>query len=752
MPNKFGNKIVALQQFRLSCKISNMNDKDLVEGIISSIVFANAENGYTILRFDTANGVVTAAGCFPGVSLGDHIIMSGSWGTHPQYGEQFKSESFEIKPPSGVEEIFRYLASGPVKNIGPGRARDIVDMFGADSLSVIENDPDKLAAIKGISLRTARKIGDDYRRMAGLRLLIDFFRHYNIRPLIATRVYKIYGDNSLEAVKDNPYLIASDSCGAEFFEADSIAIDLGFESDSPERISAALIFTLLHNLGNGHTFIPKDKLTGAVAELIGIDSELISDAMDELCDYGDLVIDAIAGLEACYLKHIYEAECNVSIRLSESAKPKQKKNSTAKTGKSSATTDFSYSGLQLDAINFAANHGVLILTGGPGTGKTTTVRGILKLFDDMNLKTVLCAPTGRAAKRLSELCGREAATIHRLLGANLDEDGKPMFEHDELNQIEADAIIVDEASMIDILLMDALLRAVKTECRIILVGDADQLPSIGPGNLFSDIIKSGVVPVIALTEIFRQARDSGIVRCSHNVNKGIMPDLTEKYPDLFFMQRKSEEQLAETIAELYSDRLPKNMGVDLSQIQVLSPTRKRSSGTVALNELLREKLNPRSSGKKEKLSGAYVFRVGDKVMQIKNNYDILWTSPDKNADGAGIFNGDVGTVRDIDHDKESVTVLFDDKLVAYTFDQLTELEPAFAMTVHKSQGSEYHAVILAMTAAAPPLLTRSVLYTAMTRAKNLLVIVGNPEIMKRMVQNDKRQKRYSGLRIRLTGG
>jgi len=724
---------------------------DIIEGIISSIVFTNAENGYTVLRLDTVDGIVTAAGSLPGVSAGERIVLTGTWSTHPQYGEQFKTETFEIKPPEAAEDVFRYLASGAIKNIGLVRAREIVDMFGASSLSIIENEPDKLSAIKGISLRTARKIGDDYRKMAGLRLLINFFRHYNIRPLVATRVYKIYGDDSLDAVKDNPYLIASESCGAEFYEADVIALDLGLESDSPERVSAAVVYTLMHNLGNGHTFIPKDKLTAAVSELIGVDFETINEAMDALCDDGEIVLDTVAHLDACYLKHIFDAECNIAKRLSCFDNKKKKPNKSQKPSKPFDNTDFLYSDLQLKAISFAESHGILVLTGGPGTGKTTTVRGILNLFDNMNLKTILCAPTGRAAKRLSELCGREAATIHRLLGANLDEAGKPMFEFDEFNQLETDAVIVDETSMIDILLMDALLRAVRTDCRIIMVGDADQLPSIGPGNMFSDVIKSGAVPVVSLTEIFRQAGDSGIVKCAHKVNAGLMPDFTEKYSDLFFMQRRSEEQLAETIAELYSQRLPKNMNIDPSQIQVLSPTRKRASGTVALNEALREILNPQSAAKKEKLSGSYLFRTGDKVMQIKNNYDILWTSPDKKNNGSGVFNGDVGVVSDIDHDKESVTVHFDDKLVTYTFEQLAELEPAFAMTVHKSQGSEYHAVILAMTAAAPPLLTRSVLYTAMTRAKALLVIVGSPDVMNKMVQNDKRQKRYSGLKARLAG-
>jgi exodeoxyribonuclease V alpha subunit len=748
---------------------------EMIEGIVSGVVFSNAENGYTVLRLDTIDGVVTAAGSLPGVSQGERLILSGAWVTHPQYGEQFKTESFEVKPPSGADDIFRYLASGVIKNIGPAKARDIVEKFGSNALEIIENEPDKLASIKGISLRSARKLGEDYRRRAGLRRLIEFFTPYGIKPLIATRVYKDYGDDSLDFVRENPYIIASEAYGAEFFEADSVALDLGFESDCPERLSAALVFELVHNLGNGHVFIPRDKLIAAAGELVGVEREAVDEALDALCEYGDIVVAAIANVNGCYLKQMFEAEVYISSRLLEMAgvidTKMQKSLTKVKNGEIVNNTNVKksltimkneeivkkieeeqglrYSRLQADAIGFAATSGVAVITGGPGTGKTTTVRGVLKLFDTLGLKTSLCAPTGRAAKRLSELCGREAATIHRLLGATLDEKGEPAFERDENNPLKADAVIVDESSMIDIQLMFSLLKAMRHECRLVMIGDADQLPSVGPGNVFSDIIRSGAVPVIKLTEIFRQAQDSGIVKCAHNVNNGIIPDLTEKFPDLFFMRRQSEEQLAETVAELYSKRLPENMSIEASQIQVLTPTRKRASGTVALNELLREKLNPPVTGKKEKRLGEFVFRAGDKVMQIRNNYDIMWKSHDKLQSGAGVFNGDVGVIKDIDNDREAVTVDFDDKVVVYSFDQLPELEPAFAITVHKSQGSEYHAVILTMTSAAPLLLTRSVLYTAITRAKNLLVIVGNPDVMSKMIKNDKRQKRYSGLRARL---
>jgi len=731
---------------------------DMIEGVVSNIVYNNAENGYTVLRLDTVDGLVTAAGTIPGVSAGERLVLSGSWVTHQQYGEQFKCESFEVRPPSGADDIFRYLASGAIKNIGPAKAREIVDRFGSDALNIIENDPDKLAVISGISLRSARKIGEGYRRQAGLRRLIDFFARYSIKPLIATRVYKDYGNEALDAVRDNPYLIVSEYYGADFFEADSIAIDLGFESDCTERLSAALIFELVHNMGNGHTFIPKAKLTAAVCELLSVGSDVVLEALDALSESEDLVIAQIAGIEGCYLRQLYDAESYTAARLLEMTgfeRARENHPSSLVKNISKIIKDaekqqgITYAKMQLKAIEFAADSEVLALTGGPGTGKTTTVRAILNLFDSIGLKTALCAPTGRAAKRLSELCGREAATVHRLLGASLDEDGMHVFDHDEANPLSADAIIVDESSMIDILLISALLRALKKGCRLIMVGDSDQLPPVGPGNMFSDVIRSGIVPVVALTEIFRQVEGSGIVKCAHNVNNGILPDLTEKYTDIFFMRRQTDEQLAETVAELYSKRLPENMGVDPALIQVLSPTRKRASGTVALNQLLQEKLNPRSALKNEKQSGDFVFRTGDKVMQIRNNYDILWESPDKITKGAGVFNGDVGVIKNIDHDKESMLIDFEDKLVTYSFERLSELEPAFAMTVHKSQGSEYNTVILAMTSAASLLLSRSVLYTAMTRAKNLLVIVGNPAVMEQMVNNDKRQRRYSGLRARL---
>ena len=726
-------------------------DETTVSGSVADIVFFNAENGYSVLRLETDGGVVTAAGCVPGVSPGEKLTLTGAWTTHPQYGDQFKVESFVMTPPTGADEILRYLASGIIKNIGPAKARDIVAKYGSASLSVIENEPEKLAAIKGISLKSARGMSEAFRRRAGLRRLLDFFAGYGIKPLVATRVYRSYGDDSLEAVKENPYIMTADIFGAEFSRADAVALDLGFESDCPERLSAALMFELSHNLSNGHTFIPKDKLIVATCELIGAGREATGEALDALCECGDVVVEEIAGEHGCYLRDMFEAERYTAERLSEMVRNRDLTEKNRELIREvERQQSIEYSPTQRGAIELAAGSDVMALTGGPGTGKTTTVRGILSLYGSMGLKTALCAPTGRAAKRLSEMCSREAATIHRLLGASPGDDYGPAFDHDEENPLRVDALIVDESSMIDISLMHSMLLAMKRGCRLVLVGDADQLPSVGPGNVFADIIKSGVVPTVALSEIFRQAEGSGIVKCAHEVNRGIMPDFNEKYRDIFFLRRQQEDLLAETVAELYGKRLPENMGMESSRIQVLSPTRKNAAGTAALNERLREAANPPHIRKSEKQNGERIFRVGDKVMQTRNNYDIVWKSADGLVEGMGVYNGDVGVLKAIDNDKETVTIDYDDKLVTYLFEQLAELEPAFAMTVHKAQGSEYDAVILAMTNAAPALLTRSVLYTAMTRARELLVIVGNAAVMEKMVSNDRRQRRYSGLRARLS--
>ncbi len=724
-----------------------------IEGTVAALVYQNADNGYAVLRLDTPEGLITAVGCLPGLSPGESLILTGGWTTHASYGEQFKAEYAERRLPVGREAIYAYLASGSIRNIGPSKARDIVEKFGEEALSVIEHTPEKLAEIRGISPRSAQEVGAAFRRQVGLRRLMEFLSEFAIRPLVAVRLYKRYGDEALEAVHDNPYVVAGEPYGADFYEADAMAITLGFEPDCSERVEAAVLFELEYNLNNGHTFLPYDKLVGATNQLIDVGRDVISDAVDALGDGGLIVREPVAGQDACYLALFQEAESFVADRLSAMASepPAHDEAQTHRFVEAAERTyGISYAPAQLDAVSLAASSRVMVLTGGPGTGKTTCVRGILSLFDMMGLNTVLCAPTGRAAKRMSELTGRDAATVHRLLGVGPGEGDKLVFEHDESNPLRADAVIVDETSMVDILLMRALVGAMAPDCRLVLVGDADQLPSVGPGNVFSDIIRSGAVPAVVLTEIFRQAKKSGIVRNAHLINQGETPDFTEKSADFFFLKRGSADKTLETLLELVAERLPGNMGISPSHIQVLSPTRKNTTGTDNLNARLQQRLNPGTDHKKEKAYGELVFREGDKVMQIRNNYDIIWRGADGLTTGTGVFNGDIGFITEIDLNHETLTVDFEDKLVTYLFEQLGELELAYALTVHKSQGSEYKAVILAMSSGAPQLLVRSVLYTAVTRARELLIVVGDPGVAETMIRNDRRARRYSGLRARLS--
>ena len=530
---------------------------------------------------------------------------------------------------------------------------------------------------------------------------------------------------------------------------------LGFEEDDPRRAEAGILYELLHNLNNGHVFLPTDKLIAATASLLNLHQEIIEPGVQRLTEQGKLMADTVANLQVSYLPEYYEAECYVSDRLLQMAETRYDtpRNLEKMIERISDENGIEYAEKQVEAITAAATCQLMILTGGPGTGKTTTLAGMLSLFDRLGLKTQLAAPTGRAAKRLSELTGREAATIHRLLQTQFSEDSAEMvFFHDEDEPLKADVLVVDETSMVDLLLMQSLLRAMKPKCRLVLVGDPDQLPSVGAGNVFSDIIRSGCVHTVRLTEIFRQARESLIVMNAHAVNHGELPELGVKDRDFFFMRRKNQQDVQQTILELASRRLPQNMGILSSEIQILSPTRKGETGTIRLNSLLQAVLNPQSNEKKERSYGEFLFREGDRVMQIRNNYDILWKKADGSATGSGIFNGDVGQVLQIDFSSETVRIQFDDKIAEYGFDMLMELEPAYAMTVHKSQGSEYRAVILCVTPGSPLLHTRGILYTAITRAKQLLILVGDEQVVAEMVHNDRKSRRYSGLKLRLEKG
>ena len=729
-----------------------MVEQTEINGIISSVIYLNDENGYAVVRMETDSGeMVTAVGCLPYIAPGEMISAEGSWVTHAQHGRQFKIEQSNRLLPTSADGIYEYLAGSTVKGIGPATAALIVDRFKEKSLDILEMHPEKLAEIKGISLTKAKDLSASFKKQAGVRRLTEFLCAYGIKPLVALKLYRAYGSAALETVHENPYIISASHIGASFSEADNLALELGIEGDSINRISAAVLFELQHNSGNGHCFIPRDKLIAATSQLISVPADLVSDAIDSLSENGGLVCDKVANLNVCYLTELYEAETYTAERLKSMVglKTKSSANIERLITKLESLYDISYAPLQKQSIELALNNRILVITGGPGTGKTTILKGILSLYDELELETLLAAPTGRAAKRMSELTGREASTIHRLLGAKMAEDGETVvFSKHEGDPLNCDALVLDECSMVDITLMSSLLKALKPGCRLVLVGDADQLPSVGPGNVFSDIIRSQTVPTVLLTEIFRQKGDSRIVRNAHMINRGEHPDFEANTGDFFRLRRLNGGTAVETIVELCARRLPENMKIPSASIQVLSPTRKGETGTVNLNKRLQAALNPPSESKKEKLFGEAVFRVGDRVIQTKNNYDTIWKTKG-GVSGAGVYNGDIGTIAQIDPITETLTVDFEDKLATYSFEMLNELEHAWALTVHKSQGSEYRAVVLALSGDVQMLLTRGVLYTAVTRAKELLIMVGDDNIAHRMIDNNKQSRRYSALRLRL---
>ncbi len=723
-----------------------------INGIISSVIYLNDENGYAVVCMETDSGeMVTAVGCLPYIAPGEMISAEGSWVTHAQHGRQFKIEQSNRLLPTSADGIYEYLAGSTVKGVGPATAALIVDRFKEKSLDILEMHPEKLAEIKGISLTKAKNLSASFKKQAGVRRLTEFLCAYNIQPLVALKLYRAYGSAALETVHENPYIISASHIGASFAEADNLALELGVEGDSINRISAAVLFELQHNSGNGHCFIPRDKLIAATSQLISVPADLVSDAIDSLSEDAGIVCDTVANLNVCYLAELYEAETYTADRLKSMIGLKTKSNANVEKliSKLENMYDISYAPLQKQSIELALNNRILVITGGPGTGKTTILKGILSLYDELELETLLAAPTGRAAKRMSELTGREASTIHRLLGAKMSEDGESVvFSKHEGDPLNCDALVLDECSMVDITLMCSLLKALKPGCRLVLVGDADQLPSVGPGNVFSDIIRSQTVPTVRLTEIFRQKGDSRIVRNAHMINRGEHPNFEANTGDFFRLRRLKGGTAVETIVELCARRLPDNMNIPSASIQVLSPTRKGETGTVNLNKRLQAALNPPSESKKEKLFGEAVFRVGDRVIQTKNNYDTIWKTKG-GVSGAGVYNGDIGTIAQIDPITETLTVDFEDKLATYSFEMLNELEHAWALTVHKSQGSEYRAVVLALSGDVQMLLTRGVLYTAVTRAKELLIMVGDDNIAHRMIDNNKQSRRYSALRLRL---
>ena len=728
---------------------------EILQGTIAAVVYQNYDNGYSVLRLSLDNGqTATVVGTIPLPCMGERLMVTGKWATHSSYGKQFEAEFLERMMPQSASEILTYLSGRVIKGIGPRIAARIVQHFGDDTLRVMEREPERLAEISGISDKRAQEIGEEFRLQVGMRSLLEFFALHHLSAELAVKTYKLYGEAAMDMLYDDPYLLTEEGLEAPFGAVDRFAIDLGFAGDDPRRVKAGLFFELRYNLTAGHSFLPEEKLVGATAMLLSVETEVTHAALERLLQSEQLVRAELAGITVIYLPALFEAERYCTRRLQEFAGCHFPKSAffgrMVKTAAQSS--GFTYSAEQAQAIEDAATTGLLLVTGGPGTGKTTIVNGILSLYDQMGLSCVLAAPTGRAAKRLTEVTGQDASTIHRLLGAGIDpHTGELFFSKNEEDPLKADAVIVDEMSMVDILLLHSLLRAIPQRARLILVGDPDQLPPVGPGFPFSDMLRAKTLPTVRLTEIFRQAQESLIVMNAHSINAGTMPELRNRKSDFFFLPCRSEEEVAQTIQGLCQTRLPKNMGIPAGEIQVLSPTKKGGAGTVHLNKILQASLNPPSADKKEKAFGEILFREGDRVMQVKNNYDILWRKADSSMIGAGIFNGDVGIIQSIDMNLEIVTILFDDRIAEYDFTQLIELEPAYAMTVHKSQGSEYRAVVQSAWNASPNLLSRSILYTAITRARELLIVVGREDTITQMVANAKVGRRYTGLKLRLQG-
>lgn len=726
-----------------------------IVGVVTEIIYQNPDNSYTVCEIESEEeGIFAATGYMPYLNVGETVALTGAWVEHSDYGEQFKTESYETLLPTDEESILRYLSSGIVAGVGVATAKNLVSHFGSKTLEIMLNEPSKLSEIRGISPKRAEKIGTAFLEIQSVQGVVLYLQQFNIGTATAMLVQKTFGKNALEKIKENPYILSDVIDGIGFKTADGIAFYQGVPKNSPLRICHGIKFLLSEAaFKSGHTYLSRERLAAVATEMLDVTQAEADDGICELALSGDVYIEGSADGERVALALFYKAENKVAVRLASMSRtlPKiipSRQEIDEVIEKTSLEKGILLAEEQKKAVTLAAERSCLVVTGGPGTGKTTILRVIIDLMDKMSMKIALAAPTGRAAKRISELTGREARTLHRLLGMKT-KDGEDGFAHNEKNPLDADVIIVDEASMIDILLMQALVGAVRQGAKLILCGDADQLASVGPGNVLRDIIESGAVETVALKHIFRQAQESLIVTNAHRINRGEMPILDKKDMDFFFLKRHGGEIITQTITELYKTRLPKSYKVNaVSEIQVLSPSKKGSAGTVALNRELQYAMNPPDMLKAEYRHGATIFRVGDKVMQIKNDYDIIWTRADGEV-GCGIFNGDMGVIRSISLRDKLMTVIFDDKEVEYPFSSLDRIELAYAVTVHKSQGSEFPIVILPITSFAPMLMCRNLLYTAVTRARDMVVIVGRREELEKMVNNNLRHKRYTSLAERI---
>ncbi len=722
-----------------------------LEGTVERVIYSNEDNGYTICDMALLGDdeIITAVGAMPMTGAGDRLTVYGKWTHNPKYGRQFNVSQYERVMPADVASILRYLSSRTIKGIGPKTAQRIVDEFGEDTFDVIENHPEWLANIKGISMKMALAASDNFKEQAGVRSAMMFFRDY-FGVTTTLKIYKKWGGRAVDVAKQNPYRLCNEIEGIGFESADNMAARLGFNNNNFDRIMSGINYVLMKNeMLNGHVCLPLDKLCESAAALLEVDTDSSEKAVVELVREGRLIFKRVGGGDMIYRAETYDCEQYIARKLLQLDRMCASVDVTD-IGRfiesEESKSGIRYAELQKKAIEDALRYGVMVLTGGPGTGKTTVVRALIHIFDSMGFDIALAAPTGRAAKRMSEATSMEAKTIHRLLEMTYDASGSFVFCRNETCLLDEQIIIVDEASMIDNALMSALLRAIKPGARFIIIGDSDQLPSVGAGNVLLDIINSARFATVRLTEIFRQAQKSLIITNAHAVNGGRMPVLNVKDNDFFFLPRRTDREIAATVTELCLTRLPRTYGeMGRSGTQVIAPSRKGEAGTESLNILLQSKLNPPEPKKKEHRFRDRVFREGDKVMQVRNNYDIIWSRVTDDKTGNGIFNGDIGIIEEIDTVESVMVILFDDRRVTYEFSLLEDLEHAYAITVHKSQGSEYPIVIIPMCSAAHMLLTRNLLYTAITRAQSMVILVGREDIVAQMVGNDRQSMRYTGL-------
>lgn len=727
-----------------------------IEGTVEDIIYTNESNGYTVCDVRCGNDSLTVVGYLPFINSGETIKASGKWVSHPDYGEQFKVELYEKVMPKTVDAIEKYLASGIVKGVGPATAAKITAKFGAATLEIINANPLRLSEIKGISLDKASAIGQALNEQKGLRDVVMFLQEYGVTPSVCIKIYKAYAENAVLTIKENPYKLCDDVFGIGFKTADRIAMKLGIDPASRFRIKSGIKYLLSHAASNGHTYLQEDVLRENAGDLLETEVFDIEDALISLIFDKAIVIEKCEGSNHVYLASFHNAEqsvCKKLLELSQTQFNLALDDFEDKLEKFQREEGIELAEMQRMAIREAMSSGVLVITGGPGTGKTTIIKSIIRLLTGDGHQVTLAAPTGRAAKRMSEATGFEARTIHRLLEIGYTGDDKELsFLRNDANPIEADVIIIDEMSMVDILLMNHLLKAVAAGSRLILAGDADQLPSVGAGCVLEDIIGCSMIKTVRLTEIFRQAGESMIIVNAHRINKGEVPVLNARDKDFFFVSRNGLDSIVRTVVDLCSRRLPETYGFEpMKDIQVLSPTKKSPAGVINLNLELQKALNPADRTKAEKVSRDYILREGDKVMQVRNNYTLRWEKPgNKLIDGTGVFNGDVGMISKINEEAQTIEVLFEDeRLVEYDFSILEEIEPAFAVTIHKSQGSEFPVVVIPVFPGPQVLMTRNLLYTAVTRAKKMVVLVGEEASLQSMVENQRETLRNSGLSVKL---